>query len=66
MVLTLLVAVLVVVVACVLTVARFRRRKARHRHRVKRGFVPPAALRQTTMLPDQESSDDQTGNPDGK
>lgn len=66
MVSTLLVAVLVVVVVFVLTVARFRPSKSRHRHRVKRGFVPPAALRQTTMLPDEESADDQMGNPDGK
>jgi hypothetical protein len=66
MVLTLLVAVVVVVVLRVLTFAWSRGRRARHRHRVKRGFVPPAALHRTTMLPDEESTDDQTGNIDGK
>jgi len=65
-VLTLLVAVVVAAGVCLLTLARFGRRRSRHRHRVKRGFVPPAALHQTTMLPDEESADDQTGNPDGQ
>jgi hypothetical protein len=66
MVLTLLVAVVVVVVMRVLTYAWSRGRRARHGHRVKRGFVPPAALHRTTLLPNEESPDDQTGNTDGK